>query len=229
MASMLRHFTEAGLAEFSKWLRSGAKGEVARDLLVESDFSKSMMETALLDRKQFSDRFDFGSHLIKLLEPFNSREISFDRGLWAWLAAWYFEQLCPVAVDGSRTLREENAYIPSEARKYYRHLVRTPWYLASTHGEASKFLLVSPLNQQSYLLDQLAARQFVISSPTLIAAAKQLYTSPQTGRPRAGAGAKGPGSPRRLALIANQLLLTFDIRAMPVDKFMELLPAEFRR
>jgi hypothetical protein len=229
MPSALRHFTAAGLIEFSKWLRAGAKGHVARDLLVESDFSRPLMETELLDRKHFEDRYDFGCHLVQLLQPFNSREISFDRGLWAWLAAWYFEQLCPSSPDGSRKLREENTYIPSETRIYYRHLVRTPWYLALTHGEACKFLLVSPLNQQSYLLDQLAARQFVIASPTLIAAAKQLYTNPKTGQPRPGAGAKGPGSPRRLALIANQLLLTYDIRAMPVDKFMNLLPAEFRR
>jgi hypothetical protein len=149
-------------------------------------------------------------------------------------AGWHrgpivLRRVCPSNTDGSRKLREENAYIPGEARKYYRHLVRTPWYLVSTHGEASKFLLVSSLNQQSYLLDQLAARQFIIASPTLIAAARKLYTNPQTGQPRYGAGAKGPGSPRRLALVANQLSLTFDIRGMPVDKFMTLLPSEFRR
>jgi hypothetical protein len=229
MVDTLRHFTTSGLAEFSKWLRSGATSPVPSDLLTDPEFCKSMAQTNLLERRQFNDRYEFGLHLARLLQSFNSREISFDRGLWGWLAAWYFEQLCPFGPDGSRRLREENAYIPSETRIYYRHLVRTPWYMVSTHGAESKFLLTSPLNQQSYLLDQLAARQFVISSPTLIAAAKQLYTDPQTGRPRLGAGARGPGSPRRLAIIANQLLLTFDIRAMPVEKFMDLLPAEFHR
>jgi hypothetical protein len=221
-------FTPDGLAEFSKWIRAGAQGNVPRDLFTELVFSKPMLQTDLLNRLEFRDRYDFGAHLVRLLRPVNSQEISFDRGLWAWLAAWYFEQLCPRNADGSRKLREENTYIPSETRIYYRHLVRTPWYLVATHGEAAKFLLVSPLNQQSYLLDQLAARQFIISSPTLIAAAKRLYTNPQTGMPRAGAGAKGPGSPRRLAIIANQLSLTFDIRAMAVEKFMALLPPEFR-
>jgi hypothetical protein len=32
----------------------------------------------------------------------------------------------------------------------------------------------APLSRQSYLLDRLAARQFVISSPTLIAVARRL-------------------------------------------------------
>jgi len=227
MANSLRRFTADGLAEFSKWLRAGAIGRVSRDMLMESGFSQRIGEVAILDQMEFANRHDFGAHLVQLLQPFNVHEISYDRGLWAWLAAWYFEQLCPVTPNGDRALREEYAYIPNEGRKYYRHLVRTPWYLVSTHGEASRFLLLSPLNQQSSLLEELAGRQFVISSPTLIAAAKQLFTNPRTGHPRTGAGAKGSGSPRRLAIIANQLLLTFDIRTMPIDKFMDLLPAEF--
>ena len=228
MANTLRHFTDRGIAEFSKWLSAGAKGAVTRDLLVEPEFTQVMAETNLLDRMQFRDRHDFGSHLVQLLDPFKAREISFNRGLWAWLAAWYFDLLCQPNPDGTRKLREEYAYIPNEARKYYRHLVRTPWYLVSTHGEASHFLLVSPLNQQSALLEELAARQFIISSPTLISAAKRLYTNPQTGQPLIRMG-RGAGSPRRFALIANQLLLTFDIRAMSVDKLMDLLPVEFAR
>jgi hypothetical protein len=104
----------------------------------------------------------------------------------------------------------------------------------------------APLSRQSYLLDQLAARQFVILScacpyrktgshfsgtcarPTLIAVARRLYTDPRTGRQRRGAGAKGKGSPRRLALIANQLALTYDIHNMSVDQFLGILPGEFR-
>jgi hypothetical protein len=31
-----------------------------------------------------------------------------------------------------------------------------------------------------------------------------------------------------LALLANQLALTYDIRDMPPDRFLELLPEEFR-
>ena len=189
-----------------------------------------MGDARLPQKKHFSDRYDFGTTLATLLEAFPKRDISFNRGMWGWLAAWFFDELSPpINADGSRNLRKEYVYIPSETRIYYRHLVRTPWYLVSTHGEASKFLLASTLNQQSYLLDQLAARQFVIASPTLIAAARKLYTNPQTGLPRRGAGAKGPGSPRRLAIVANQLSLTFDIRNMPVQHFMNLLPEEFAR
>jgi hypothetical protein len=171
---------------------------------------------------------------VKLLSLFDVHLISYKRSLWAWLAAWYFDQLCEIDGSGKRILRREYVYIPQNERYYYRHLVRTPWYVVSQHGDAGKFLLTSmrtddpaPLSRQSGLLENLAARQFVIASPTLVGAAQRLYTDGFKGRPTRGAGGTGSGSPRRLALIANQLALTYDIRTMPTENFLKLLPEEF--
>ncbi len=234
MPDHICEFTAQGMDAFLKWLRSGAQGDVPNDLLLDPTFSSPLGETELLRREKISDRYSFGCRLVELLSPFDSREISYKRTLWAWLAAWYFDQLCDTDRSGKRILRREYVYVPLNERYYYRHLVRTPWSVVSQHGEAAKFLLIStrkddpaPLSRQSYLLDQLAARQFVISSPTLLAAAQRLFTDRRTGRPTRGAGAKGSGSPRRLALIANQLALTYDTRDMPPENFMRLLPDEF--
>jgi hypothetical protein len=233
MSDKLCEFTNEGIAAFTKWLRSGAPGNVPDDLLCDAAFSNPLCETELLIRERFPDRYAFGNRLVKLLSLFDAHTISYRRSLWAWLAAWYFDQLCEVDRSGKRLLRNEYRYIPQE-RSYYRHLVRTPWYVISQHGEAAKFLLTAmrtddpaPLSRQSALLDELAARQFVIASPALIGAAQQLYTDRFTGRPIRGAGGKGSGSPRRLALIANQLALTYDIRNMRTENFLKLLPEEF--
>jgi hypothetical protein len=233
MADTLSRFNKRGFDEFTRWIQLGASGPVPRDLLNESTFSEPLEGKVLVENQVFADRFEFGSYLVDLLKPFDRASISFDRGLWSWLAAFYFEQLCPRDERGNRTLRRYYVYALSESRVYYRHLVRTPWFLVSIHGDACKFLLASraddkaPLGRQSYLLDQLAARQFVISSPALIGAAKRLYTDQRTGQPTRGAGARGSGSPRRLALLANQLSLTFDIHDMPVGQLLKLLPEEF--
>jgi len=233
MSDALRSFNENGLGTFAKWLDAGAIGRVPRDLLLDDSFSKSLGAADLHANDSFKDRYEFGCRLVELLKGLDSRVISYDRGLWTWLAAWYFEQICPTDAESKRVLRKPYVYVLSNARLYYRHLVRTPWFLVAKHGENCRYLLTSasgdpaPLSRQSYLLDQLAARQYVIASPTLVAAANQLYVNQRTGRPKRGAGAKGRGSPRRLALIANQLSLTFDIRDMPVENFMKLLPDEF--
>ena len=234
MPDRLCEFTSDGIAVFTKWLRSGAPGNVPDDLLADPQFSTPMCETDLLGRERFPDRYSFGCRLVELLRPFDSHAISYRGALWSWLAAWYFDQLCEIDASSKRLLRKEYVYVPQNERYYYRHLVRTPWYVVMQHGETGKFLLVSaqkddlsPLSRQSGLLDALAARQFVISSPALVGAAGRLYSDKLTGRPTRGAGARGRGSPRRLALIANQLALTYDIRDMPTDNFLRLLPEEF--
>jgi hypothetical protein len=234
MPDNLCEFTSRGIAAFSKWLRAGALGNVPDDLLVDPEFSTPLCKTELLVKDRFPDRYSFGCRLVQLLSAFDSHSISYKRSLWSWLAAWYFDQLSEIDSSGRRILRREYVYVPQNDRYYYRHLVRTPWYVVLQHGEAAKFLLIStrkddpaPLSRQSGLLDALAARQFVIASPTLVGAARRLYTDKITGRPTRGAGAHGSGSPRRLALIANQLALTYDIRDMPTENFLRLLPEEF--
>lgn len=233
MADVVSRFTTKGFDEFVKWIRSGAHGTIPRDLLENSAFSEELPGRKDVPNQQFLDRYEFGQALMNLLKDFDQQAISYDRGLWSWLAARYFEQLCPRDADGNRALRKEYVYALSESRIYYRHLVRAPWYLVTTHGDRCRFLLVArsgdpaPLSRQSYLLDQLAARQFVISSPGLIGVAARLYSDSRTGQPTKGVGAKGSGSPRRLALIANQLSLTYDIHNMPVDSLLKILPEEF--
>ncbi len=235
MAEVVRCFNDDGIAEFSRWLRNGAVGSVPANLLTDSAFSTPMVKSSIPEIATFSDGYEFGLFLVDLLSSYDPHQISYNAGLWTWLAALFFEQLAPADNEGKRSLRRPYVYVLSETRKYYRHLVRGPWYLVRTHGPEARFLLApmrtddnAPLSRQSSLLDQLAARQFVISSPTLIAAARRHYTDPNTGRQRRGAGAKGKGSPRRLALIANQLALTYDVRNMSVDQFIKLLPREFQ-
>jgi hypothetical protein len=233
MRNVLSRFTPAGLDEFVKWIRSGAPETVPPELLDDSSFAERLPGEIAMPLTQFLDRYEFGVALAQLLDGQDQQTVSFDQGLWSWFAAFFFEQLCPRDGDGNRSLRKDYVYTLSESRIYYRHLVRTPWFLVKTHGERCRFLLVArtgdpaPLSRQSYLLDQLAARQFVISSPSLIGAAARLYSDQRTGQPTRGAGAKGSGSPRRLALIANQLSLTYDIHDMPVDRLMKILPEEF--
>lgn len=232
MTNPLSSFSPEGIDAFSRWLELGAKGPLPIDLLYDPTYSRPFGNVDIGQGK-FETRYDLGSYLVQVLRPLDRRAIAFDRGLWTWIAAHFFDQLAPMRPDGSRTLRRPNAYI-LDRRFYYRHLARTPWFIVDMHGDTAGFLLVpmrkdetAPLSRQSYLLDQLASRQAVIGSPTLVAAARRLYSNPKTGVPTRGAGSKGRGSPRRLAIVANQLTLTYDIRHMPVERLLQLLPDEF--
>lgn len=126
MPDRVSQLTDEGMQAFTVWLRSGARGSVPDDLISDRKYARPVGEAEIDTSRQFSDRFEFGSYLVETLKPLDSRTISFDRGLWSWLAAVFFEQLCPANSDGSRTLRKDYVYVPSQTRIYYRHLVRTP-------------------------------------------------------------------------------------------------------
>jgi hypothetical protein len=75
----------------------------------------------------------------------------------------------------------------------------------------------------------LGSRQDVFGSRTIIDAAGLLYLD-ELGNPIRGATSRDrKGVVRRVADIANQLGLTYDLRTCPVPDFLNLLPPEFER
>jgi hypothetical protein len=241
MNDRVRILTTSGLSTFQQYiadLRGGSTALPPRHLLASVDFSDAFGDL-LIENLTFEDRFAFGEYLVRLLSPLDRRSISRNHGLWSWLALYYFEQLCPRAPDGTRKLLAQEAYVlPTryDFQGYYRHLVRTPWLAVADHGERARVLLIpatrragAALAVRGEIIEQLASRQAVIGNPQVIEAAYRMYFDEQEGRPRRGAGGSGGGSPRRLALILQQLDLTFDLMACPTDKVIGLLPKAFDR
>ena len=241
MNDHVRILTAGGLNAFQQYitdLRGGSTTSPPVHLLTGTESSDAFGDLSI-EKRPFPDRFAFGEYLVRQLSPLDRRSISRNHGLWSWLALYYFEQLCPQAADGSRKPLAPEAYVlPAryDFQGYYRHLVRTPWLAVADHGERARVLLIpatrraaAPLSVRGEIIEQLASRQAVLGNPHIIEAAYRMYFDKQEGRPRRGAGGSGGGSPRRLALILQQLDLTFDLMACPTDKVIGLLPKEFDR
>src|SRR5205085_7410966 len=110
MSSVLSRFTPAGVDEFVRWIQHGASGPVPNDLLVDNAYCEPLSKLVTATTQQFSNRYEFGRFLVELLRPFDRQSMSYDRGLWSWLAAFYFEQLCPRDDQGKRVLRKYYVY-----------------------------------------------------------------------------------------------------------------------
>lgn len=241
MGDRLRMLTAAGVAEFRSHLavaRAGAIVDSPKALLTAPEYSADFAEIEI-QAPVFPGRFEFGTHLVALLGGLDRRTLSRNYGLWTWLALFYFDQLCPPSGDGTRKVFADEAYIlPAkyDYQSYYRHLVRTPWLAVSDHGDSAKVLLIpasqnggASLAKRGEIIEQLASRQAVLGNPRVIRAANKLYFDPTTNRPRRGAGGSKGGSPRRLALVLQQLDLTFDLAACEEKRLLALLPKEFDR
>lgn len=234
MVSQFRKLNEAGTREFTDYINSGAIGEPPRHLLKDKNTSSPLSKNISPGRGVFGDRYQFGAYLVKLLDPFDAREISGDAGLWNAFALLWFDQLCPPNEQGRRDPKREYRYVLSpDYRHYYRHLVRSPWQLVKEHGAASQFLLISPKKPQNPLstpgeiFEQFGGRQQVFGSKAIISAANRLYFDNHAFRPKTGVAGRGRGSAHRFGLVLRQLALTYDTDCMTEDSLISILPREF--
>jgi hypothetical protein len=89
--------------------------------------------------------------------------------------------------------------------------------------------LCPSLSTPGDVVEQLVARQELITNPVVVQVATSLYYDPATGTAKRGAGGKTGGSARRLASVLDQFDVTWDLFAMPWKDLMAKLPKEFSR
>ena len=236
MSAKFRKLNEAGISAFRDYIRDGAEGPPPLHLLENPETSAPLKPVIQPGSGQFDDRYMFGVYLNSLLKEFDSAAISGDAGLWSALALYWFDRLCPPDANGNRTPKQEYLYVlSSDYRHYYRHLVRSPWQLVKNHGDASRFLLISPRKQahplsvHGEILEQFGGRQQVLASRPIVRAANKLYFDKQKSRPRTGVAGNGRGSARRFGLVLRQLDLTYDPECMTDSAFIGILPDEFEK
>jgi hypothetical protein len=248
MSERIRRLNAEGTERFSVWLGNARKlwkGPPPTALLADPGSSEIVEPEVFVDRepngKPFASRYDFGMYLREQLKPFAKTSISRDVGVWNWLSLFYIDQLAPISPDGTRKILDVEVYILAPTFKhdsYYRHAIRTAWLAAQEHGENSRVLLVPAgkprpgtgiLAHRGEIIEQLASRQQLMGSTTIIESAVRLYLDPATDRPKKGAGGSDRGSPRRFATVLAQLDLTYDLNSCSVNQLLKLLPKEFER
>jgi hypothetical protein len=234
MNQRLRKLNDEGVRQFADYLAAGAPGQMPLSLLENPETSDPLTVSIAPGTGLFQDRYHFGIYLKSLLAGLDAASITGDRNLWSSLALVWFDRICPIRQDGTRDVKEEYRYIlSSDYRHYYRHLIRSPWYLVRQHGENAKFLLVAPqqsdhpLSVHGEILEQFGGRQQVLASRPIIAAASKMYLDRASGRPRKGVAGSGRGSARRFGLVLRQFELTYDAEVMPDGDLIRILPPEF--
>lgn len=236
MSRKFRKLNDEGVKRFAEFLAAGSNADAPVHLLTNPETSDTVTNGPNLGSADFKNRFEFGVYLRTLFKGSDASVIGADRHLWTTLALVWFDRLCSKKSDGSRDIGEDYRYILStDYRHYYRHLIRSPWYLVHLHGENARILLVAPkegnfpLSVHGEILEQFGGRQQVLASRPIVAAANRMYLDPMANRPRKGVAGSGKGSARRFGLVLRQLDLTYDPEAMAIDGLQKVLPAEFEK
>ena len=186
----------------------------------------------IAERQSFQTRFEVGKYLHNQLPKESSEIVPGNDGLWTWISALYFGQLLESKSRHSFKLWSEYRYIfLNEPRRFYRHLVFTPFWIYRTRGEdvAKFFVSVAP-HTGGDAVEQLYSRvEYFVQIPSLVEAALELYVDPKTQKLKAGTTSKNkPGGAIRLAMqIPQQLSMTYDLSSMSKDEILDILPQEF--
>lgn len=224
----LRSFNTVGMNRFEEFRASSVRNpEDLHAFLEVPGLSTTLSPEIEVEARSFANRFAAGEYLYFLFRESNISSLDEDRGIWAWLSAFYFDQLCP---DGTRPGMDYR-WVPSvnSFRNYYRHLLAGPYFIYRAHQDNPQLamaVLATPLHRPGDIVEQLASRQEIVTNGSVMEVATRLYIG-EDGAPKPRAAGRGAGSARRLADVLTQLDLTWDLYDLSTEKLLDLLPAEF--
>lgn len=233
----LHRFNEEGVKKFTEYLDGLSANPalaVPAGLLSDATCVIPVAPGPEIAVRKFDNRMEAARHLDGVLAGVTGCDVARDAGLWAWLSLLYFDQLCPEDGNGHRKVGELARYVPAVTnyQKYYRHLLAGPYRVFRAHRanpDRAMVLLCGPLNKPGEIVEQIVARQEIITNPYAVELATQIYYDPRSGSFKRGAAGKGGGSARRLADVLNQFDVTWDLYWMSAALILAKLPREFNR
>lgn len=231
----IKTFNEAGLNEFERIiseLRNGNIKSIDEQLLFDEQYTDSFEPIINLEKVDYKNKNELVPYLVQQLNLRENKHLYFNKGLWSWLAAFYFDNICPTDGNGRRKINETAFYIlrePKNYTKYYRHLLAYPSRVFSEIGDSSKIFLIGSFAKRGEITEQFGAYQEIALNKGILDAANIMYWDDNTGNLKRGAAGKGGGSARRLVRLIRQYQLTYDLNSMKGDQIVEMLPTEFKR
>ncbi|MAC55311.1 MAG: hypothetical protein CME31_22450 [Gimesia sp.] len=245
--ALLRRLNENGISRLLEFLHSvkiDPKLAPPIEILEHGDTSEDLGDVEIIIEPQvFGSRYAAAEYLHGQLSDSGLDGIDHDRGVWAWLALFYFEELCPADKKGRRSPGQDARWVPESghAFRYYRHLLAGPYRIFHAHRSSpdkAMILLCGPLHQPGDIVEQLASRQELVTNGSLLGTATALYLNKETSRAKRGVTTteklngrtRGkPGTVRRLIDVYKQFDLAWDLYAMDTESVVSILPKEFNR
>jgi len=231
----LRRFSASGLDAFKQALdniRGGSATDLPTDLL-QNELLTERVATRAVAPTPFKNKGELAAWTTELLKGLVLPSLAMDSGLWSWLAAACFDQLCPVDGRGRRAVLATALYVLDAAnyQRVYRHLVAGPWSLSRALPDHNMLFLSASVASHPDVIEQISGRLHIIRSPSLREALERLYFDAEKQRPKRGAAGKidRPGVVRRFIQVVQQFDCTMDLSGMTSDQVIALLPGVFKK
>src|SRR5262245_52910397 len=112
----LHCFNGIGLTRFAQYLdtlQADPALATPQELLTHPSCVEVVAPGVSVEPRDFANRMEIAKYLDGVLARVENRDIPRDVGLWAWLAFYYFDAVCPVDNEGNRWVGAQRAtWIP---------------------------------------------------------------------------------------------------------------------
>lgn len=235
--SELRYFNPKGREQWGAWLDNLTNDPASPfpdGLLTNPDYTLRAPGTATVEPQVFATKFALAETLAPIIASVHEARLGSDRwpGLWDWLAAFYFDSICPKDASGQRDLRQRARYfLEADYKRRYRHRIFGPVDLYSRLGPSCRLLINGVPASLTDWEEQTASRYQISSNRGIADALYRLYWDSEKAAPKRGAApnARKPGTLRRFSDLMQQLDRTYDLLSVNADAILGLLPKEFAR
>lgn len=234
-AFSIRVFNEDGLNEFERILAEMRNGNIANlpeELLSDERYSSVLEPIVNIGKVEYKNKNELVPYLTQILDLRKNKHLYFNKGLWSWLTAFFFDNICPQDRNNKRKVNEAAFYIlkdPKNYTKYYRHLLAYPSRIFSELDDSAKIFLIGNFAKRGEITEQFGAYQEIALNKGILQAANILYWDDSSKNLKRGAASKGAGSARRLIRLIRQYQLTYDLNSMQGKEIIDLLPHEFSK
>ncbi len=231
----IRYFNNQGRLRWVEWLaalREQPSLQFPEGLLTDTGLSSRAPGGGEVIPRVFQTKLELAQTLAPVVAKVRSARLASDRwpGVWDWLAAFYFDSICPLLADGTRKVKAQPHYtLVDDWRRKYRHRIFCPVGLYERLGASARILIHGAPSVHTDWEEQAASRYAIASNAGVAEALFTLYWDNERNAPKPGAAPNKmkPGTLRRFSVLVLQLDRTHDLLSIGADGILSLLPREF--
>lgn len=243
----VKSLNKEGIEQFLQWLKD-KQGNAPVSMLNDPQFCDELDTLYTVDLgRTFQTSYQLGKYLHEtvFVSVTDVARLSSQTGLWAWISLAFIDCLTARSAQRKGKPLDIPHYIEVDSqqgrRLAYRLIARTAWRIVREHGDAAEIALGSQRSPWGEMAEQMTSRQEIFSHRSFWQVAYRLYRS-SSGEVRRGAtsqrpelarrdpkNAAGRGGVRRLPMTFKQFDRTYNVRIMPLENMLAILPAEYSK
>lgn len=228
--TILSRFNRKGIEEFTSILdgirQNGGCGEIPKHILTDPRFVEPIRPVREIKHKVSTNKFVIIPQICDSLRGLSVNALDKDHGMWTWLAAFFFDSICPIQKNGIRKMLDINNYV-SSSKRATRHKLSYACMRYMEVPTTNDMYLEKNFPNMSEALLQTGSHNRTMYSKNIQELIMLLFFDKKTMTLKKGVSDKNGPVIRRLITVVKQLDVSYNVEVLSPRELAKLLPVEF--